>query len=184
MRSVIKDVLNFLAKVIGMLFYDRKYLQGYQFTREGNGWRYVFRGIFYQKILRINSHVLWTVSPLANITCAENIRFSPDDLQNFWASGVYLSAGVNSRIIIGKGTIITPNVGIIAKNHKYDNLKEYIDKEVIIGCNCWVGMNSVILPGVILGEHTIVGAGSVVTESFPEGNCLIAGNPARMIKKI
>lgn len=45
-------------------------------------------------------------------------------------------------------------------------------------------MNCSILPGVTLGEHTIVGAGSVVTKSFPEGNCVIAGNPARKIKEL
>ena len=45
-------------------------------------------------------------------------------------------------------------------------------------------MNSVILPGVTLGDHTIVGAGSVVTKSFPDGDCVIAGNPARMIRRL
>lgn len=42
-------------------------------------------------------------------------------------------------------------------------------------------MNSILLPGVCLGNNTIVGAGSVVTKSFPEGNCVIVGNPARKI---
>ena len=45
-------------------------------------------------------------------------------------------------------------------------------------------MNSMILPGVTLGSHTVVGAGSVVTKSFPEGYCVIAGNPAKKIKAI
>ena len=55
-------------------------------------------------------------------------------------------------------------------------------KEVVIGENCWLGMNSVILPGVSLGDNTIVGAGSVVTKSFMDGNCVIGGNPARIIR--
>jgi acetyltransferase-like isoleucine patch superfamily enzyme len=45
-------------------------------------------------------------------------------------------------------------------------------------------MNAVILPGVVLGDHTIVGAGAVVTKSFPEGYCIIAGVPAKVIKTI
>ena len=57
-------------------------------------------------------------------------------------------------------------------------------KNVVIGTNSWIGMNSVILPGVKLGEKTVVGAGSVVTKSFEEGNIVIAGNPARVIKKL
>ncbi|WP_371860829.1 DapH/DapD/GlmU-related protein [Terrabacter aerolatus] len=55
---------------------------------------------------------------------------------------------------------------------------------IIIGDDCWIGMNSVILPGVILGSRTTVGAGSVVTKSFPEGNCIVAGNPAKIIKQL
>ena len=59
-----------------------------------------------------------------------------------------------------------------------------IEKEVIIGHYSWIGMNSVILPGVILGTRTIVAAGSVVTKSFPQGFCVIGGSPARIIKAL
>ena len=45
-------------------------------------------------------------------------------------------------------------------------------------------MNAVILPGVTLGDHTIVGAGSIVTKSFPEGYVVIAGNPAKIIRTL
>lgn len=45
-------------------------------------------------------------------------------------------------------------------------------------------MNSVILPGVTLRPNTVIGAGSVVTESLPEGNCVVAGSPAKLIRRI
>ena len=89
------------------------------------------------------------------------------------------------NIIIGKGTYIAPNVGIITANHIFSDLdKHEVAKDVILGKQCWVGMNAIILPGVMLGDHTVVGAGSVVTKSFPEGYCVIAGNPAIVIKKM
>lgn len=53
--------------------------------------------------------------------------------------------------------------------------------KIEIGNDCFIGMNCVILPGVTLGDKTIVGAGSVVTKSFPEGNVVIVGNPAKKI---
>lgn len=60
------------------------------------------------------------------------------------------------------------------------NATDYYGK-IKIGNNCFIGAHSIILPGVTLGDNTIVGAGSVVTRSYPEGNVIIAGNPARFI---
>jgi acetyltransferase-like isoleucine patch superfamily enzyme len=87
-------------------------------------------------------------------------------------------------IEIGDYTIVAPNVGIISANHLLHDYSKHIKKGVIIGKYCWIGMNSTVMPGVNLGDHTIVAAGSVVTKSFIEGYCVIAGNPARIIKKI
>ncbi len=89
-----------------------------------------------------------------------------------------------ATIHIGKGTCIAPNVGIITVGHDPRDLSKYLeDRDVFLGERCWIGMNSMILPGVKLGECTVVGAGSVVTHSFPEGHMTIAGNPAKIIKK-
>lgn len=54
----------------------------------------------------------------------------------------------------------------------------------MIGDKCWIGMNAMVLPGVVLSKGTIFGAGSVVTKSFEQGNCVIAGNPAKIIKTL
>jgi acetyltransferase-like isoleucine patch superfamily enzyme len=103
---------------------------------------------------------------------------------NFQGFGNYFQ-NFSGKIVVGRGTYIAPNVGIITANHDPLDLDKHLPGEdVILGEGCWIGMNSVILPGVVLGPHTIVGAGSVVTKSFIEGNCIIAGNPASVIRKL
>ena len=56
-------------------------------------------------------------------------------------------------------------------------------REIKIGKNCFIGCNSIILKGTVLGDGCVVGAGAVVCGKF-EDNCVIAGNPARIIKKL
>lgn len=86
------------------------------------------------------------------------------------------------KLFIGNYTGCASNVCIISGNHSvYDQDGEDL-RETIIGDNCWIASNVTILAGVVLGPRTIVGAGSVVTKSFEEGYCVIAGNPAKVIK--
>lgn len=88
------------------------------------------------------------------------------------------------KVRVGNYTLLAPNVGIISANHDLYDYRKHIKKEVIIGNYCWIGMNSIVLPGVTLGNHTIVAGNSVVTKSFKEGYCVIGGNPAKVIKKL
>ena len=62
-------------------------------------------------------------------------------------------------------------------------ISEATTKPIKIGDYCWLGMNTLVMSGVELGPSTIVGGGSIVTKSFPEGYCVIAGNPAKVIRK-
>jgi len=97
--------------------------------------------------------------------------------------GVYIQDV--DHIHIGKNVWIAPGVKIIARNHNIYDLSRHDEwEDVIIEDWCWVGANAVILPGVHLGKHTVVGGGSVVTKSFPEGYCVIAGNPAKKIRNL
>lgn len=94
---------------------------------------------------------------------------------------------VTGNCIIGNNTLIASNVLIATENHGTNpkllySEQKLISKDVNIGENCWVGEKTIILPGVTLGNNVIVGAGAVVTKSF-EDNCIIAGNPAKCIKK-
>lgn len=95
-------------------------------------------------------------------------------------------------IKIGKNATIGANCKIIDNDfHPLDpeqrrlNLnKEFTARAPItIGDNCFIGMNSIILKGTTLGDNVVVGAGSIVHGTFPD-NCIIAGNPAKIIRRI
>lgn len=96
--------------------------------------------------------------------------------------GAYLQGA--GELFIGDYVQIAPNVGILSANHDLYDQRISVKKKVIIGNYCWIGMNSVILPGVTLGSRTIVAAGSVVTKSFPQGYCILGGSPAKIIKEL
>lgn len=175
----------FIANTIGRLLYSSKYMKGKYFRNiKAEGWKWITRGIFFQKILGYNRKVPWPVSEKIFVGNYKNIEFDIDDLHIFQVFGNYYQAW-DEKIKIGKGVYIAPNVGLITSNHDLYNLDKRGKAQMInIGNHCWIGMNSVILPGVELGSHTIVGAGSIVTKSCKEGNCVIAGNPAKKIKDL
>lgn len=93
------------------------------------------------------------------------------------------------EIRVGSRTMCGPNVSFFSATHPLDPVIRQgtkgpeLGKEIIIGEDCWIGGNVVILPGVHIGRGSVVGAGSVVTKSVPDFT-VVAGNPARVIRKI
>jgi acetyltransferase-like isoleucine patch superfamily enzyme len=138
--------------------------------------------LFYQKVLGINRYAYWPVHPASMVSNASNIRIGIATAPGS-GPGCYIQ-GTNG-IEIGDYTITATGVGIISADHSlYDYNVHSPCEPIRIGRYCWISMNAVILPGVQLGDHVIVGAGSVVTDSFPQGYCVIAGVPAKMIKSL
>ncbi|RCR53583.1 acyltransferase, partial [Vibrio harveyi] len=100
----------------------------------------------------------------------------------FSSPGLYINA--SNGIKVGKNLLIGPNVSIISSSH--DISKGYPAKanvgSIIIGNDCWLGDGVKILPEVIIGDNTVVAAGSIVNKSFPKGGCILAGVPAKIVK--
>ena len=186
MKKIIIRLLTGLTYIWGCIWYDKKYLTGKNFNRDSlsGGWKWILKYWFPQKILGYARNVPFPIPRGVTIGNPKMLVFDPDDMRNFHSLGTYFQ-GIEAKIIIGKGSKIAPNCGFITANHNKDNLEIHEEgKDIIIGEKCWIGMNSVILPVVALGNNTIVGAGSIVTKSFEEGDIVIAGNPAKIIKNL
>ena len=92
-----------------------------------------------------------------------------------------------ARVRIGDNCQMAPNVAIYTAGHPVypttrNSAFEY-GKEVTIGDNVWLGGNTVVCPGVNIGNNVVIGAGSVVTKDIPDWS-IAAGNPCRVIRKI
>jgi acetyltransferase-like isoleucine patch superfamily enzyme len=138
----------------------------------------------FQKILRQNFQSKFSVHFTSQVNTSDNINFNGIKTKNSFAySGNCYIQAING-IELGYNTIFAPGVKIISANHDFTNLNNHLkQRPIIIGDNCWIGCNAVLLPCVEIGDNCIIGAGSVVNKSFKENNCLIAGNPAKIMKR-
>jgi acetyltransferase-like isoleucine patch superfamily enzyme len=187
MRNILRAILRMLTpflRVVLRIFFEKRYLQGRHFEGALAGYIWGLRAVWTRNILRLDKTYPFPVALGARISNPRNISFHPDNLDNFQSPGLYLQ-NFAGHITLGHGCYLAPNVGIITANHDPLSLDDHLDaQDVVIGEECWIGMNCVILPGVVLGPRTVVGAGSVVTRSFTDGNAIIAGAPARLIKSL
>lgn len=180
----IEMVLQFaIVKVFGGLAYDRAYLRGKHFEKPwSSGWRWAFNGMFAKLFKGAGRGIPWPVA--STCSCGKNVDFHVDDLNNFQGPVYYQTLG-DARIRLGKGVWIARGCAIITTNHDLVNPDIHVQpKDVSIGDHCWLGANVCVMPGVTLGPHTVVGANAVVTKSFPDGWCVLAGVPAKVIKTI
>ena len=157
--------------------------------------KYITRPLFYAKLVgyflfgKIFARLLF---PSLDLNSRWFCSPGADGWKWIWSSFIWQKIGginqktpwpVSHRIIVVKSENIKFHMDDLNNFQMMGNYFQGCGK-IIIGQGCWIGMNSVILPGVVLGEKTIVGAGSVVTKSFLEGYCVIAGNPAKKIKDL
>ena len=121
------------------------------------GFKNTITYFFFQRILRINSHVPWPVHFSSIVTNPEKIERKYYRPYPGYMLGCYIQA-VNG-IEIGRNVRIGPGVKLISANHDYYNFDRHLkEKKLKIGDNCWIGADAVILPGVTIGENSVVGA--------------------------
>lgn len=110
----------------------------------------------------------------------ENCRFIKLDLNTF-GSEPYLIA-IGNHVTIASGVkFVTHDGGVWVVRDKHPKLD--VIAKVTIGNNVFIGMNSIIMPGVVIGDNCIIGAGSVVTKNVPD-NKVFAGVPAKKIRDL
>lgn len=123
------------------------------------------------------------------VTSYNGMKFQPSIVFEEGASvqqNLHLTCA--SQITIGRNTAIASNVSITDIHHPYEDVnmpieqQNIITKPVIIGSDCKIYNNSVILPGVHIGKHCTIGANSVVTHDIPDYSVAV-GAPARVIKQ-
>jgi acetyltransferase-like isoleucine patch superfamily enzyme len=137
---------------------------------------------FMQKVLGFNRGAYWQMHFTSIVEHPSRVRVGVGTAPG-QSPGCYLEA--TNGIEVGDYTMIAPSVGLISANRDSCCLNRYCDSASLrIGNYCWIGMNAVILSGVELGDHTVVAAGAVVNRSFPEGYCVLAGVPAKVVKQL
>lgn len=133
-----------------------------------------------QKILRINGRVGWPVHFTSRILYRKNVTVGPGSAPGL-SQGNYIQA--RNGIEIGSNVMLGPGVGLISANHNPQNFKEWLPSDPIrIGDNVWIGMNSVVLPGVRIGDNVLIGANSVVSQDIPS-NAIAVGSPCGVVRE-
>ena len=115
-----------------------------------------------------------------------NADVSPDiEVGDFSELGT--GCRIHSNVKIGDYVIMGPDVKIYSRDHIFDDidkpiaLQGKVAKETTIGDDVWIGANVVITAGANIGDHSVIAAGSIVTNDVPE-YAIVGGNPARVIR--
>lgn len=120
----------------------------------------------------------------SKIEIGERVVIRPNSMLFGESLDLETSITIEDDVMLGSG------VHIYIHNHRFDRLDVplidqgyYPDQSVLLKKGCWLGANVIVLPGVTIGQNSVIGAGSVVSKDIPDG-VVAAGVPATVLKKI
>ncbi|MBU1076079.1 MAG: acyltransferase [Spirochaetes bacterium] len=195
MRSLIKKMMKRI--------YDKLYMLSFIMTRiKTRLWYGLFlkecgKGCYLEKPIKItpycvslkNNVMIMRDCRIEGVSYYEGKRYTPNII---FMENVSIQQDLHltcaNEVIIGKNTAIAANVTITDINHPYEDISRPIErqvlevKKVIIGEDSKIYNNAVILPGVRIGKHCVIGANSIVAGNIPDFS-VAAGAPARVIRK-
>lgn len=132
----------------------------------------VLRSKSYSNLIGINRPCMFsTLASDAELIIGDNCGFSGTVI------GAFRSIKIGNSVRCGANTLITDS------DWHLDDPRSGEAKPIVICDNVWLGEGVKVLKGVIIGENTVIGAGSVVTKSIP-ANVIAAGNPCKIIRNI
>lgn len=125
---------------------------------------------------------VWIMQPITSLARGKTVHIG---------SGTYINSGLtlidDYEIYIGENCLLATNVTLCTTGHPVHlDLRshgEMYSFPVKIGNGVWIGSNVVVLPGVTIGDNTVIGAGSVVTKDIP-ANVVAVGNPCKVLRPI
>ena len=173
-----------VAKVKRLLWIGRAIIYKLRFKKIGN-FSYIGKPIFIKGSSKICVGNKVKVFPGARIEVHGKGEIVIEDNCSI-GQGLHLIA--SDHLTIGKNTTISSNVFITDTDHDYQELgvhilnQKHLIKKTYIGDNCFIGTGAKIHPGTILGKQCIIGSNAVVKGTYPD-YCVIAGVPARIVKK-
>lgn len=118
------------------------------------------------------------------------VEFGSGHQLNLGPDSAIGARSVVGTVTIGEHVMIGQELLALSRNHnfedtevppKYQGFAE--DQPIVIGDDCWIGARVVLLPGVTIGRHCVIGAGSVVTRDVPDYS-VVGGNPARVLRSL
>lgn len=182
MKSKLKYFLKRPFQIIVVLITKLPYFRFIRGTVHYNT-QVNFEFWFKQKVLNLggNREAYWPVHSSSKVYDVDKIKIGVDSAPGIMG-GAYIT-GIGG-LSIGSYCFFAKNIIIVTANHDPYDLRNRVLQPVQIGSYCWLGAGAKIMPGVTLGDFTIVAAGAVVTQSFEEGYVIVGGIPAKPLKNL